>query len=108
MDQFDPNSLGAFIKECVANVVRVQELYDRAFNPEWPGAVRMRVASYEIDSELEVAVTRSRGFEIRVSPLNLGYRIMRRDTSEAGMRLTVRVEQTALPEMSNQTGSTAG
>jgi hypothetical protein len=98
MDDFDANSVTAFVKQCAANVVNAQMLYDGAFDENAAGAVRMRIASYEIEAELAVAVTRSRGFEIRVSPLNLGYRIMRRDTSEAGMRLTVRVEQVVAPE----------
>lgn len=101
MDDFDPNALIAFVKQCTANVVRTQEIYDDAFENGAPGAARMRISSYEIEAGLEVSIARSKSFAVRVSPLNLGYRIMRGDTSEAGLRLTVRVEQAAVPAMSN-------
>jgi len=95
----EPVAIGDMMRWCALNAVRAQEVFDAAaaqsagvFPPP-----RMRIGVFEFAIDLDTRIERTLGFEIRVVPLNLGYRIARKHTAEAHTRLTVTVAQTAAP-----------
>ena len=99
MERFRPIAITEMTQWCAINAVRTQEVFDAAAaerSPLFP-APRMRIGQFEVTVELDTRIERRFSFEIRVSPINAGFRIARRYTSEAHTRLTVTVEQIAAP-----------
>jgi hypothetical protein len=99
VEKFRSVAITEMTKWCATNAVRTQELFDAAAaesSPLFP-APRMRIGHFEVTVDLDTRIERRCSFEIRVSPINAGFRIARRYTSEAHTRLTVTVEQIAAP-----------
>ena len=97
-------NLDAFVGWCALTAVRTQELYDREHDQvSYPTITpRMRISTLEVNAELFMQVDEAAGFDIRITPLNLGYRVMRSFHAEADARVTVVVEQTASPQAFEQ------
>jgi hypothetical protein len=95
MPAFEPDSLIGFASWCALQAVAVQRNLDDASLENVTGAtpVRWRADSFEICAELGVTLSESHALGIQVSPINLGYRIARRDVAEADLRLTLTVDQ---------------
>ena len=93
-------NLDEFVGWCALTAVRTQELYDREHDQaSYPTITpRMRISTLEVNADLFMQVDETTGFGIRVTPLNLGYRIMRSFHAEADARVTVVLEQTASPQ----------
>jgi hypothetical protein len=98
MTQFDSHLLTAFVTQSARNIVLTQQVFDNA-----AGAPRMRIARCEIAAEMNVTLSRTAGWAISMAPLNASYRVLRQDTSEASMSITLTLEQVAHPGMSGQT-----
>jgi hypothetical protein len=94
----DTHLLTAFVTQSARNIVLTQQLFDHAAGPP-----RMRIARCEIQAELAVSVRRAAGYAISLTPLNASYRVLRQDTSEASLSITLTMEQVAHPGMSGQT-----
>jgi hypothetical protein len=101
LDPHPARTLEEYVRWCAENAVATQLVFDRAHAASILESPRLRISSFEIEAELGLTVQRTRQFEVRVRPLDLGYRVMRRDTSAADLRLLVAVEQVALPPMSH-------
>jgi hypothetical protein len=78
--------------------VRTQEIFDRAHTAENEalGQPRMRIHDFNVTLDFRVTKMTRKAGEIEVSPLSVGFRIARRDTREADLRLSVTVEQVEL------------
>ena len=97
MTPLETDSLPGFASWCALQAVASQRRFDEAFLKSEDGiTAQWRIGNFEIRVDLELMVSESSSFGIQVSPINLGYRIARRHTGEAGLRLTLTVDQQPL------------
>jgi hypothetical protein len=99
VEKFRPVAITEMTQWCATSAVRTQEVFDAAAAERslLLPAPRMKIGEFEVTVDLDTRIERRLSFEIRVSPINAGFRIARRYTSEAHTRLTVTVEQIAAP-----------
>jgi hypothetical protein len=90
-----PAAIEDFATWCVRSAVATQQLFDDASAAD-PSAVRMRISTLEMRSELRLAVTQTQALSIQVAPIDLAYRIAHRFTAEADTTLTLTLEQVPL------------
>lgn len=85
--------------EFARSAVEVQRRFDRAVQPTDAalGVPRMRIPSLTVDARLRVTTSRSKGFSIAVSPINLGFQVTHAVKDETLSRIQITIEQTVLP-----------
>jgi len=84
--------LSEFLEEWAASAVATQQALDRHAEGD-PAVARFRMDVFEADVELRMAVARSREFAVRVTPLNLGYRVARRQNESGTARLRFEIRR---------------
>ena len=129
---FEP--LAAMVAALSADAVTVQRLFDQAYEDEMvacrdalallstvlDGAAaavapsRLALRTFEIETRVRLAIDRTKGVEVKVSPLNLGYdlRYESSATQESRIRIQVaqappRTEASITPEEGGQRGGPA-
>lgn len=87
------------LDEFARSAVEVQRQFDRAVRPTDAalGVPRMRIPTLAVDARLSVATSRSQGFSLSVSPINLGFQVTHDATNDTFSRVQVTIEQTVLP-----------
>ena len=85
--------------EFARSAVEVQRQFDRAVQPSDAalGVPRMRIPELSVDARLSVATSRTKGFSLAVSPINLGFQVTHAVEDETFSRIQITIEQTVLP-----------
>lgn len=81
------------------DTIEVQRRFDRASLPadaSW-SIPRMMIPSLTVDARVSVAIGRTKGFSLSVSPINLGFQVTHDAKNETFSRFQVTIEQTVLP-----------
>jgi hypothetical protein len=95
-DAVDLGTLDVLL-EHAATAIRVQEILNAQAEKQGAGALRLSVAEMEFVSEWGLSRSRSTELALRVTPLNLSYRVSRHLTEAHDLRVTLTVLQVALP-----------
>ncbi len=74
----------------------MQRQFDRAVQPTDAalGVPRMRIPELTVDARLGVATSRTKGFSLAVSPINLGFQVTHAVKDETFSRIRITIEQT--------------